>query len=183
MAAVISNGGGYYSTFGYLSEARRMGLKILPPDINKSEIKYTGKDREIRVGLMQLKDVSQEGVEFIVRERSKHGPFKGLDNFLLRTLGHVHLQDVRVLIKAGCFDSIAHGLSRPALLWKALRFFDTPSASSSLNLFEPEPQLSPLSPLPRSPLPPPFTKGGIPRISPPRMSPSFTKSPLAPPHW
>jgi DNA polymerase III alpha subunit len=45
---------------------------------------------------------------------------------------------VRVLIKAGCFDSIAHGLSRPALLWKALRFFDTPSASSSLNLFEPD---------------------------------------------
>ena len=45
MASVISNGGGYYSTFGYLSEARRMGLRILPPDINESEIKYTGKDK------------------------------------------------------------------------------------------------------------------------------------------
>ena len=137
MAAVISNGGGYYSTFGYLSEARRMGLNILPPDINESDIKYTGKDKEIRVGLMQLKDVSQEGVEFVVRERSKHGPFTGLDNFLLRTSGHVHLQDVRVLTKAGCFDSMAQDLSRPALLWKVLRFFDTPSASSSLDLFEP----------------------------------------------
>jgi len=50
MAAVISNGGGYYSTFGYLSEVRRMGLKVLPPDINESEVKYTGKDKEIRVG-------------------------------------------------------------------------------------------------------------------------------------
>jgi error-prone DNA polymerase len=135
MAAVISNGGGYYSTFGYLSEARRMRLKILPPDINESEIKYTGKEREIRVGLMQLKELSQEGVEFIVRERSKHAPFTSLDHFLLRTSGHVHLQDVRVLIKAGCFDRIAHGSTRPALLWQALRFFDTPS--SSLNLFEP----------------------------------------------
>ena len=48
MASVISNGGGYYSTFGYLSEARRMGLRILPPDINRSEIKYTGKEKEIR---------------------------------------------------------------------------------------------------------------------------------------
>jgi DNA polymerase III alpha subunit len=56
MASVISNGGGYYSTFGYLSEARRMGLTILPPHINRSEIKYTGKNKEIRVGLMQLKD-------------------------------------------------------------------------------------------------------------------------------
>jgi DNA-directed DNA polymerase III PolC len=142
MAAVISNGGGYYSTFGYLSEARRMGLKVLPPDINQSEIKYTGRNREIRVGLMQLKDLSQESLEFIIHERSKHGPFQSLDDFFGRTGSH--LQDVRVLIKAGCFDSIAHGLSRPALLWKALRFFDTPSASSSLNLFK--------SPLP----PPPF---------------------------
>jgi DNA polymerase III alpha subunit len=115
-----------------------MGLKILPPDINESEIKYTGKDKEIRVGLMQLKDVSQEGLEFIVRERSKHGPFTGLDNFLLRTSGHVHLQDVRVLIKAGCFDSIAQGETRPALLWKALRFFDTPASHSSFDLFEPD---------------------------------------------
>jgi len=138
MAAVISNGGGYSSTFGYLSEARRMGLTILPPDINGSEIKYTGKGREIRVGLMQIKEVSQEGVEFIVRERSKHGAFASLDHFLSRTSGHVHLQDARVLIKAGCFDSIAHGENRPALLWKALRFFDTPASHSTLDLFKPE---------------------------------------------
>ncbi len=51
MTSVISNGGGYYSTFGYLSEARRMGLTIQPPDINQSEIKYTGKDKAIRIGL------------------------------------------------------------------------------------------------------------------------------------
>ncbi len=162
MAAVISNGGGYYSTFGYLSEARRMGLRVLPPDINESEIKYTGRDKDIRVGLMQLKELSKEGVEFIVRERSKHGHFTSLDHCLLRTSGHIHLQDIRVLIKAGCFDSIAHGGTRPALLWKALRFFDTPASHSSLDLFE-----SPLPPFTKSLLPPPFTKGGIPKITPP----------------
>jgi error-prone DNA polymerase len=135
MASVISNGGGYYSTFGYLSEARRMGLRVLPPDVNRSEIKYTGKEKEIRMGLMQIKELSKEGVEFIVRERSKHGPFTSLDQFLLRTSGHVHLQDVRVLIKSGGLDSIAHGEDRPALLWKALRFFDTPESHSSLDLF------------------------------------------------
>jgi error-prone DNA polymerase len=149
MAAVISNGGGYYSTFGYLSEARRMGLRVLPPDINESEIKYIGKGKEIRVGLMQLKEVSQEGVEFIVRERTKHGPFTSLDHFLLRTSGHVHLQDARVLVKAGCVDTIAQGSTRPALQWKALRFFETPSAASSLDLF-------------KSPLPPPFQKTRFP---------------------
>ncbi|MBE9521899.1 MAG: DNA polymerase III subunit alpha, partial [Proteobacteria bacterium] len=123
MASVISNGGGYYSTFGYLSEARRMGLAILPPDINQSEIKYTGRNREIRVGLMQLKALSREGRESIIHERSKNGPFTNFENFLLRVGHHLHLQDVRILIKAGCFDSIASDLTRPSLMWQALQFF------------------------------------------------------------
>ncbi len=132
MASVISNGGGYYSTFGYLSEARRMGLEILPPDVNQSEIKYTGKHREIRVGLMQLKDLSREAMEGIIKERSRHGPFLSLSDFLDRTGSHTHLQDVRILIKAGCFDSIAHGIPRPGLMWQALRFFDTPTQTLPL---------------------------------------------------
>ena len=123
MASVVSNGGGYYSTFGYLSEARRMGLTILPPDINESKIKYTGKKKEIRVGLMQLKALSQEGGEFVVHERAKHGPFSNFDDFLRRVGHHLHFQDVRILIKAGCFDSIACDLQRPSLMWQALRFY------------------------------------------------------------
>jgi len=121
MASVISNGGGYYSTFGYLSEARRMGLAILPPDINRSEIKYIGKNKEIRVGLMQLKALPQEAQEFIIHERSKNGLFTNFGNFLLRIGRHLHLHDVRILIKAGCFDSIANGLTRPSLMWQVLR--------------------------------------------------------------
>jgi len=123
MASVISNGGGYYSAFGYLSEARRMGLTILPPDINRSEIKYTGKNKEIQVGLMQLKALSREGRESIIYERYKNGPFTNFEDFLLRVGCHLHLQDVRILIKAGCFDSIARGLTRPSLVWQALRFY------------------------------------------------------------
>ena len=132
MASVISNGGGYYSAFGYISEAKRMGLKILPPDINQSEIKYTGRDREIRVGLMQLKDLAQEAKEAIIHERSKHGPFISLANFLDRTGSHLHLQDIRILIKAGCFDSIAQGIPRAGLIWQALRFFATPTQTLHL---------------------------------------------------
>ncbi|MFH1489950.1 MAG: DNA polymerase III subunit alpha, partial [Pseudomonadota bacterium] len=136
MAAVISNGGGYYSTFGYLSEARRMGLTVLPPDINESEIKYTGEKSTIRVGLMQLKEISREARETVIHERKKNGPFISLDSFLHRTRPHIHLQDVRVLIKAGCFDGIARGLSRPALLWQALRFFDRHDTPAQTSLFE-----------------------------------------------
>jgi len=123
MASVISNGGGYYSTFGYLSEARRMGLGILPPCLNQSEIKYTGKGREIRVGLMQLKDLCTDAVEAIVHERAKNGPFASFEDFLKRAGRHIRLQDARVLIKAGCFDAVAAGINRAGLMWEALRHF------------------------------------------------------------
>jgi error-prone DNA polymerase len=136
MASVISNGGGYYSTFGYLSEARRMGLKILPPDINRSEVKYTGKHREIRVGLMQLKDLSQEAKETIIHERTKNGPFISLEDFLGRTGSYIHLQDVRILIKAGCLDAIARGTTRPGLMWRALRFYDQKEEDKACGLFD-----------------------------------------------
>jgi error-prone DNA polymerase len=140
MASVISNGGGYYATFGYLSEAKRMGLQVLPPDINESEIKYTGKNREIRVGLMQLMDLSQEAKEAILDERTKNGPFSSCQNFINRAAAaHVHLQDLRILIKAGCFDSIAHSTNRAALMWQALRFFDQDTTATQALLFETNP--------------------------------------------
>ena len=135
MASVISNGGGYYSTFGYISEAKRMGLRVLPPHINKSHIKYTGKGKELRVGFMQIKDLSHEARKIIVREREKNGPFLSLQDFLHRTRPHLHLQDVRVLIKAGCFDDLAakeEEGSREDFLWQALRFFAQKESSSSL---------------------------------------------------
>ena len=153
MASVISNGGGYYSTFGYLSETRRMGLTILGPDINESEIKYTGRSRAIRVGLMQVKALSREGREFIIHERSKNGPFTGFEDFLLRVGRHLHLQDVRILIKAGCFEGIARGLQRPSLMWQALRFFGGEHQEEKApSLFSTPPILSPLkrAPYPKS---------------------------------
>lgn len=155
MAAVISNGGGYYSTSGYLSEARRMGLKVLPPDINLSEIKYTGKKRAVRVGLMQLKELSREGLDFIIHDRTRNGPYASLEDFLARACGRLHLQDVRILIKAGCFDRIAGKDARPGLMWQALRFFD--SSSGALHVSEPELPFSP-SPVQQPPASLPFVK-------------------------
>ncbi|HEX6435122.1 MAG TPA: DNA polymerase III subunit alpha, partial [Gemmatimonadales bacterium] len=55
MAAVLSNGGGYYQPFAYVAEAMRMGLSILPPDINASQFRCVGKGREIRIGLQFVK--------------------------------------------------------------------------------------------------------------------------------
>ncbi len=137
MAAVISNQGGYYTPLSYISEARRMGIEVLPPDINQSEILYTGRGRQIRVGLMQLKGLPQEAREAIVHERMKRGVFDSLDAFLCRTSPRLHLQDVKILIKGGCFDAVDRGVSRPGLMWKTLRFFARETETRSPGLFAP----------------------------------------------
>ena len=136
MAAVISNGGGYYGTLSYISEARRMGLEVLPPHINLSHIKYRGKGRQVRMGLMQLKDLSREALEAVVHERSKQGPFASLENFLIRAGPHVHCSDVRILIKGGCFDGIAHGVSRSHLVWRTMAFFHRKEEEKAPGLFD-----------------------------------------------
>ncbi|MGQ0809691.1 MAG: DNA polymerase III subunit alpha [Nitrospiraceae bacterium] len=116
MAAVISNQGGFYSTFAYLSEARRMKLTILPPDINVSEWAYTGMGRTIRMGLMQVKTLTESLGRRIVNERSTGGSFRSVQDFLVRV--KPEQAQARALIKAGCCDTIAGELTRPALLWR-----------------------------------------------------------------
>ena len=104
IAAVLSNQGGYYSPFAYVSEARRMGLQVLLPDVNESRKAYWGKDKTIRVGLMQLKGLHESALEAILEERKK-GHFVSLEDFLCRV--DIDVADVKILIKAGAFDSIS----------------------------------------------------------------------------
>ena len=118
IAAVISNQGGFYSTFAYLSEARRMGLTILPPDLNESTWAYQGQAQAVRMGLMQIKGLRQDLVTALVAQRTREGPFRSLQDFLGRV--QPDPSQARLLIKAGCFDSIAGELTRPALLWRLL---------------------------------------------------------------
>ncbi len=120
MAAVISNQGGYYSTFAYISECRRMGLSILLPDVNESGIPYRGINRRVRVGLMQIHGLSAATMEAIVSAREEEGPFRSLEDFLRRV--DVDPADVRLLIRAGAFDGIAAGRARPDLMWRWVRW-------------------------------------------------------------
>jgi error-prone DNA polymerase len=117
MAAVISNEGGFYPAWAYISEARRMGIDFAPPDVNASAWEYTAAGTTIRVGFMQLKGLERDWIESVVAERNKSGPFESFDDFWSRT--HLKLAPARILIKAGCFDSIAGELTRSGLLWRA----------------------------------------------------------------
>jgi error-prone DNA polymerase len=116
IASVISNQGGFYSTFAYLSEARRMGLSLLLPDVNASEWTYTGHDRTIRIGLMQVKTLPDSLGKRIVEERNNGGRFRSFQDFLNRVKPEP--AEARTLVRAGCCDSLAGDLTRPALLWR-----------------------------------------------------------------
>ena len=116
MAAVISNQGGFYSTFAYLSEARRMGLAILLPDINESDWAYRGQGERLRMGLMQVKTIPKELGKRVIEERTKNGPYQSFQDFLQRIKSEP--AQTRALVRVGCFDSIAGELTRPALMWR-----------------------------------------------------------------
>jgi error-prone DNA polymerase len=143
IAAVISNQGGYYQTFAYVSEAKRMGLQVLPPDVNASEREYTGKGRDVRMGLMQLKGLHAESLEAVLAERRRSGPFASFAE--LRARVKLPPSDLELLVKSGSLDSVAGGRSRPELLWE-LYLDGQAHRSQTLDLFAPEPVAAPPTP-------------------------------------
>ncbi len=120
MAAVISNQGGFYSAYAYLSHARRLGLAVLPPEINSSRVAYYGYRGTIRMGLMQIKGLPGALRETIVAARQE-GPFLDFRDFLQRV--RPPLEACKRLILAGCFDVLEPTLNRPTLVWHALHWF------------------------------------------------------------
>lgn len=112
MSSVLSNGGGYYSAAVYIQEARRLGLKILLPCINKSVYEYTGKGSELRIGLQAIKNLKKSTAENLIRERKENGDYTSLKDFLTRTRSG--FEDTVHLIKCGAMDCF--GMGRPDLL-------------------------------------------------------------------
>lgn len=100
-----------------LEEARKMGIKVLPPDINESLAKFTivrpsnksskTDEKTIRFGLAAIKNVGHNVVEQIVEERKKRGPYSSIENFIERMPSSVlNKKSMESLIKAGSFDTI-----------------------------------------------------------------------------
>ena len=112
MASVLSNRGGFYSAAVYVWECKRLGLKMLLPSINKSNYEYAGREDEIRIGLMAIKNLSYNGCQKILDERKKDGEYHSLADFLIRT--KLAFEETSILIKCGamgCFKK-----TRPELL-------------------------------------------------------------------
>ncbi len=121
MAAVLSNQGGFYDTCAYVEEARRMGLTILPPDINQSSYAFTacidekGQASGVRIGLMQVKGLNHGSIDSILEQR-KIASFFSFKDFWSRAT--ISQSEAEGLIYCGAFDSLEN--SRPNMFWQLM---------------------------------------------------------------
>ena len=94
----------------YLAECRRMGIKVLPPDINESVSRFTSVGRDIRFGLTAVRNVGEGAVEAILKVRERESdPFASFEDFVRRVTPVVANKRIsESFIKAGVFDSTGH---------------------------------------------------------------------------
>ena len=114
----------------YIAEARRMGIPVDPPDINKSDVRFDVVDGHIVFALMGLKGMGEEAAKAIVQERTEHGDYKSFMDFLERVVplqvvskndegkelkrAVINSKAIEVCIRTGAFDKL--GQNRPTLL-------------------------------------------------------------------
>ena len=91
----------------YIEEAQRYGIKVLPPDVNKSFLEYAPDGENIRFGLAAIKQVGEPVCEAIIKERTENGEFTSIFDFCKRVdAKFVNKKSLEGLIKAGAFSTI-----------------------------------------------------------------------------
>lgn len=104
MTSVIDNAG---KCSEYMMHCRKMGIEILPPDINRSESAFSVEEGKIRYALSAVKGIGRPVMEAIEAERALNGPFRSLRDFCQRLSGReVNKRTLENFIKAGAFDCL-----------------------------------------------------------------------------
>ncbi|NOQ96114.1 MAG: DNA polymerase III subunit alpha, partial [Desulfobacterales bacterium] len=139
MAALLTEDmGSQDKTIKNIAECREMGIPILPPDINESQVDFAVVDRSIRFGLAAVKNVGFKAVEAMVHEREDKGPFTSLTDFCRRVdKSKVNKRVLESLIQCGAFDFT--GVFRSKLfesLNTALAFGGISEDPNQLNMFD-----------------------------------------------
>jgi DNA polymerase-3 subunit alpha len=108
----------------YLSECRRMGINVLPPDVNESNGEYTPRGKDIRFGLAAIRNVGEGVVASIKAARESKGRFASFGDFLAKVDAQVcNKKTIESLIKAGAFGSL--GSTRKGLIAVHLEAIDS----------------------------------------------------------
>jgi DNA polymerase-3 subunit alpha len=99
----------------YLNECRKMGIKVLPPDVNESVATFAAVGQDVRFGLAAIRNVGTNVVEAIIAARKSKGAFTAFADFLRKvSLVVCNKRVIESLIKAGAFDSL--GAARKGLV-------------------------------------------------------------------
>ncbi len=96
----------------YVIYIKDKGMKLFPPDINKSKTAFSVENDGIRFGLSALKGSGQAAIDEVIRERTEKGPFADFPDFIMRCAGVVNKRIIEGLILAGAFDSMGIARSR-----------------------------------------------------------------------
>ena len=98
----------------YIADAHKFGVKVLPPDINKSGVDFTVSDGNIRFGLLAIKNVGQVFAKSVIKNR-QNGEYAAFDKFVSAMAdSDLNKRTLESLIKCGAFDSL--GVTRSSLL-------------------------------------------------------------------
>jgi len=110
MAALLTSVGGDKDKSAlYLGECRRMGITVLPPDVNESVAYFSAVGADIRFGLTAVRNVGANVVAEIIKAREEHGAFTSFADFLEKVPATVcNKRTIDSLVKAGAFDSLGH---------------------------------------------------------------------------
>ena len=99
----------------YISEAQKSGIKVLPPDINKSNLEFTPDGDNIRFGLNSVKGLGESVLQVIIDERNNNGEFKSISDFAGRlNTKVVNKKTIESMAKCGAFDCF--GISRKKII-------------------------------------------------------------------
>jgi DNA polymerase-3 subunit alpha len=107
----------------YLNECRRMGIKVLPPDVNESVANFAAVGTDIRFGMAAIRNVGTNVVDAVVRSREEKGRYASFKDFLRKTPAVVcNKRTIESLAKAGAFDNLGH--SRRGIVERHDQFVD-----------------------------------------------------------
>lgn len=117
----------------YIAECKDMGIRLLPPDVNKSDADFTVDGKDLRFGLVAIKNIGWGFIHQLMNNRKEQGPFRSFDDFCMRMCGkELNKRAVESLIRAGAFDSM--GYRRKQLMLICSRVVDDAQAAMRDNI-------------------------------------------------
>ena len=106
LTSVLENTG---KMAGYIAECVRLGISILPPDVNRSLEGFSAEEEGIRFGLMGIRNLGGALIRALIAEREKNGPFASFGEFCSRMQSReLNRRAVESLVKSGCLDGLGH---------------------------------------------------------------------------